>query len=169
VVDRRVFLFFIENVSANGKIFNLMVMRSSVRTIKIVNSFLLLLITACASPPNRHIDTPEPSHWIANNAVSTKITTQWLNEFADARLTDLVHEALAHNYDLKAAALRVNAAREQAKIAGAERLPHINLSPNYHNERDSQNGTKYKMLLECRLCLQVQAELALQHYISTTP
>jgi len=116
-------------------------MRSSVRTIKTVNSILLLLITACASPPNRHVDTPEPSHWIANNAVSTKITTQWLNEFADARLTALVQEALNHNYDLKAAALRVNAAREQAKIAGAERLPHLNLSPNYHNERDSQNGT----------------------------
>ncbi len=102
---------------------------------------LSLLLCGCSAVPNAE-HKPSfaiPPVWQADKTVNHKITTQWLVEFADTQLSNLVNEALAHNYDLKAAATRINAAREQAKIEGAARLPQLDLLPRYHGERDSLN------------------------------
>ncbi len=102
----------------------------------------MLLLTGCNTTPNSAYK-PEfvtPQTWTANHAVSTKITTQWLNEFADSTLTSLVNNALQHNYDLKAAVARVNAAREQAVIDGAPRLPQLAFSPNYQRGASLQTS-----------------------------
>jgi len=102
--------------------------------------FMLLVITSCSTAPKRDIAVSSPNQWTANSAVSSKIATQWLNEFSDNTLTTLVHEALNHNYDLQAAALRINAAHEQAIIDGAPRLPHLEASAGYQHGKNSQNS-----------------------------
>lgn len=45
-----------------------------------------------------------------------------------------MQEALDNNYDLKAAAARVDAAREQARIDGATRWPQLSFAPGYRRD-----------------------------------
>ncbi|MCX6066182.1 MAG: efflux transporter outer membrane subunit, partial [Chloroflexi bacterium] len=47
--------------------------------------------------------------------------------------TAFVHEALNNNYDLKAAAARVAAAREQSRIDGSLRWPQLAVAPSYQS------------------------------------
>ena len=104
---------------------------------------LLLIVSGCSAVPNveHKASFVIPPIWQADKIVNHKIAEQWLTQFADSQLTTLVNDALAHNYDLKAAAVRINAAHEQAIIEGAQRLPQLNALPNYQNQRDSLNGT----------------------------
>lgn len=108
------------------------------------NFFLLLfIVSGCSTVPNveHKASFVVPPVWQADKTVNHKITEQWLTQFADSQLTQVVNEALACNYDLKAAAVRINAAHEQAIIEGAQRLPQLSALPNYQNQRDSLNGT----------------------------
>lgn len=92
-----------------------------------------MLLGACsdiASRDVRAISPASPKQWAANKTLAP-INPHWLNEFADTHLTALVNNALNHNYDLKAAAARVNAAREQAVIDGASRLPQLSAVADY--------------------------------------
>ena len=51
--------------------------------------------------------------------------SSWRDSFNDARLEELIGEALANNHDLDAAAARLAAALAEARIAGADRLPSV--------------------------------------------
>lgn len=53
--------------------------------------------------------------------------TYWTEDFGDANLTALVREAWANNPDLSAGLHRVEMAREEAIMAGADRLPQVGL------------------------------------------
>ena len=69
-----------------------------------------------------------PKSWSIPTSVSTDVnTTYWTEDFGDANLTALVREAWANNPDLSAGSHRVEMAREQAIMAGADRLPQIGL------------------------------------------
>jgi outer membrane protein, multidrug efflux system len=50
---------------------------------------------------------------------------EWVGSFADPALTALVNDALNNNFDLKAAAARVDTAREQTVVAGSGRWPQL--------------------------------------------
>ncbi|MDB4512487.1 TolC family protein, partial [bacterium] len=67
----------------------------------------------------------------------------WLGEFGDARMTKLVNEALAHNFDLKATAARLRAAKEGTIIGRSARLPSLNASTSYR-----RSGTKQTSIAE---------------------
>jgi NodT family efflux transporter outer membrane factor (OMF) lipoprotein len=67
----------------------------------------------------------------ATDKTSGKISTGWLTEFNDPRMTGLVREAIANNRDLKASAERMRIAEQGAIIGGAARLPSINASTAY--------------------------------------
>ncbi|MGZ8158838.1 MAG: TolC family protein [Methylobacter sp.] len=71
--------------------------------------------------------TKSPPQWASANASNNPIATQWLSSFADPALSAVVQDALNNNYDLKAAAARVDSAREQARIDGAARWPQLSL------------------------------------------
>jgi NodT family efflux transporter outer membrane factor (OMF) lipoprotein len=58
-------------------------------------------------------------------------TTDWVGSFADPMLSGLVREALGANTNIGAAASRLEAARQRAKIARADKLPAVNASANY--------------------------------------
>lgn len=72
------------------------------------------------------LDIPLPHAWLAHPIATDGMTVEgWIETFHDANLSALIHEALRRNYDLKAAAARVEAARAQARIEGASRLPQL--------------------------------------------
>lgn len=116
-------------------------------------SCALLLLCGCGDMPSRDataISPTFPAQWTSHHSAATNINPQWLNAFADATLTPLVNDALTHNYDLKAAAARVNAARQQAIIDGADRLPQLALSPNYQrgNLQNTETTGSFNVLFD---------------------
>jgi len=64
-------------------------------------------------------------------------TTDWVGSFSDGTLTVLVAEALEANTNIRAAAERVEAARQRAKIARADKLPSVNATANYSRTETS--------------------------------
>lgn len=102
-----------------------------------------MLLVACQNLPERKPESSgivPPAHWQAAKPRQTDAPPQWLNGFADPMLTALVHTALNQNYDLQAAAARVQAARASATIAGAGRLPQLSFSPAYQHSDDVASG-----------------------------
>ena len=86
------------------------------------------------------IDTPKI--WAAAKTGSNaRISKGWLGEFGDARMTKLVNEALAHNFDLKATAARLRAAKEGTIIGRSARLPSLNASTSYRRSGAKQTPT----------------------------
>jgi NodT family efflux transporter outer membrane factor (OMF) lipoprotein len=63
-----------------------------------------------------------------------------VESFRDFKLSALVHSALAGNYDLRAAAARVEAAREQARLGGAGRWPQLAFTPGYQRTQIRDAG-----------------------------
>ncbi|MFA5921368.1 MAG: efflux transporter outer membrane subunit [Methylococcaceae bacterium] len=95
---------------------------------------LVLIATSCATTPERNPANTHgatPSHWTTASSSTAHIMDEWVNAFADPALTALVNDALNNNFDLKAAAARVDAAREQVGIEGAGRLPQLSFTPGY--------------------------------------
>nr|VFK04401.1 MAG: efflux transporter, outer membrane factor (OMF) lipoprotein, NodT family [Candidatus Kentron sp. H]VFK04594.1 MAG: efflux transporter, outer membrane factor (OMF) lipoprotein, NodT family [Candidatus Kentron sp. H]VFK07642.1 MAG: efflux transporter, outer membrane factor (OMF) lipoprotein, NodT family [Candidatus Kentron sp. H] len=76
--------------------------------------------------PESNIPPPSPTAVDATGAPpADDIATSWIADFDDPALPALVAEALGQNFDLKAAAARVKAARARAEQAGAARLPDV--------------------------------------------
>lgn len=119
------------------------------------------MLPGCQALPERDAKANgiiPPTHWQAGNPPALKqkpgggdarllpqgiekIQNQpWLGTFSDPLLTALVHTALAQNYDLQAAAARMQAARASAGIAGAGRLPQLSLSPLYQHSDNMASG-----------------------------
>lgn len=102
-----------------------------------------LLLVSCKTllerePGNAGIVTPK--RWQAGSHVDHAAVDHWVAAFADPMLSTLVHAALHNNFDLQAAAARVNAARETAVIAGAARLPQVSFAPGYQRSRVRDSG-----------------------------
>ena len=101
----------------------------------------MLFTTSCATAPERDAIgmTKPPLQWTAASVSNNPIATQWLSAFADPGLIALVQDALNHNYDLKAAAARVDAAKEQVRIDGAARWPQLFFVPGYRRAALTNN------------------------------
>lgn len=89
----------------------------------------LLLVSGCVTPPPDQSDKLEvapPVGWTALPP-DADITFRdgWLLDFGDSRLRMLVDEALRQNYNLRAAAARLEAARATATVSGADRWPQV--------------------------------------------
>ncbi len=100
-------------------------------------------ISACGIIPDYRSEPPAilpPTAWSANfDSIVSSEPLPWLEELADPQLNALIEEALLHNYDLKAAAARVLAARAIARIDGAPRFPQ--LSAGVKASRAQRNST----------------------------
>jgi outer membrane protein, multidrug efflux system len=89
---------------------------------------LLIGVSGCKAPPVRHAEDAGaeiPSHWTGANGSSQPTQEQWVESFGDPQLSSLIHSGLADNYDLKAAATRLNAAIAQSQIDGSGLFPQI--------------------------------------------
>jgi multidrug efflux system outer membrane protein len=88
-----------------------------------------VLLTGCALGPDysRPKVASPGSHRFAGGPATAESLSDlpWWKVFRDAPLQALVGEALHNNYDLIAATARVDAARAQARAAGAQLLPAV--------------------------------------------
>jgi NodT family efflux transporter outer membrane factor (OMF) lipoprotein len=66
---------------------------------------------------------------------------KWFELFKDEKLQDLIREALANNYGLRAAVARIDAARANYGIVRSDRFPTIGISADVVNERLSRSGS----------------------------
>jgi len=90
-----------------------------------------LTVAACVSAPARRepdLGVPVPERWDSDLDVEAgSIEGDWWTAFADPELDAIVVEALEHNYDIQAAAARVDAAAAIARISGADLYPTVDL------------------------------------------
>jgi NodT family efflux transporter outer membrane factor (OMF) lipoprotein len=94
----------------------------------ILSMLLLIGASGCKAPPVRHAEDAGaeiPSHWTGANGSSQPTPEQWVESFGDPNLSSLIHSGLADNYDLKAAATRLDAAIAQSRIDGSGLFPQI--------------------------------------------
>ncbi|BDS05659.1 multidrug transporter [Oceaniferula spumae] len=86
------------------------------------------LVSSCmVKPPAKHdpvLGVGVPANWVAGSS-SAKIpsSSAWWTEFGDRQLNALIHESIAHNHDLKAAAGRIQTAAGEARITAAALYP----------------------------------------------
>jgi NodT family efflux transporter outer membrane factor (OMF) lipoprotein len=86
--------------------------------------------------PERNFTVEAPQAWTgAATLPASSNEVDWWAYFADAGLDQAIQRALERNYDLKAAAERVEAAHAQVRIAGAAELPSVDLAINRGRER----------------------------------
>ncbi|WON74767.1 efflux transporter outer membrane subunit [Nitrosospira sp. Is2] len=91
-------------------------------------SIVLVCVGGCWTIPQRHVSdvgAAIPAEWGANREISRPAPQHWVETFDDPNLSALVQSALANNYDLKAAATRLDAAIAQARIDGSGLFPQI--------------------------------------------
>ncbi|MDA0812410.1 MAG: efflux transporter outer membrane subunit [Verrucomicrobia bacterium] len=71
------------------------------------------------------VDQEVPGVWKSSAESVGGVDDNWIASFRDTTLKGLVEEAEQHNFDLKIAAARVEKARSNARIAGADLYPTI--------------------------------------------
>ena len=101
-----------------------------------------LVVGGCAVGPNyQRPQTPVDTHFANAGepgfAETDPIEHYWTS-FADATLTGLVEDALAHNKDLSAAEANLRAARAARRLAGFDQFPTVTLAASYTHNLDSQ-------------------------------
>jgi hypothetical protein len=110
--------------------------------------FLPLIIAACGSmpavdPPRLDMGIPfeswgvEDSTRVAVVADTVLIELSWWESFGDSTLNLLVEEALVSNYDLQAAAARVEQALAEARVTRSQSIPQA--SAGLNAQRAKQN------------------------------
>ena len=91
---------------------------------------LLLAVGCAAGPDYKRPKVALPSSYrfeTGTAAAPSLVDLPWWQMFGDNALRALVEEALRNNYDLLAATARVDAARAQARAAGAQLLPSVTI------------------------------------------
>lgn len=105
--------------------------------------WLLPLLVACTAAPERSPENTvpdKPAQWAVTDAAMSAVADHWIAAFADPQLTHLVNTALADNFDLRAVAARVDAARAQARIEGARRWPQLGFGAGYQRAQVRDAG-----------------------------
>lgn len=86
--------------------------------------------------PKEDLRIRTPSSWSAAfSGNHEKISTSWIADFHDAKLSGSVEEALRNNRSLRAAVAKMREAREESVVARARGLPSLNFIAN-NNDRD---------------------------------
>ena len=105
------------------------------------------MLAACGdfSPPER-LPAPVaelPASYSEGELSAATISLNWWHDFNDPALNRLIDEALIANLDIAEAAGRVEEARAQARLAGADRLPSINASGDSDYSDSPLDGTNF--------------------------
>ncbi len=86
------------------------------------------------------LDVRIPSEWSSLSDSDQPIRHNWVDSFDDPVLSELVETAIAHNFDLKSAAARVEAAIAQARIDGSGLWPQLSFAPGYQHTQVRNAG-----------------------------
>lgn len=110
--------------------------------LSVVHELILsVLLAGCAAiPPASRMNEAEidaPDSWQATREGRAGVDLDWVSRFKDARLQQLVDQAIAHNRDLRAAFARYEQALQQVRIAGAAAMPTADLT--FGGVRQKQN------------------------------
>jgi multidrug efflux system outer membrane protein len=89
---------------------------------------------AVAAPPAFRGDAAQP-------APASLADSKWFEVFKDEQLQNLIRTALEHNYDVREAAARVEAARAALGITRADQYPNVSAGANVTTERFARNGS----------------------------
>lgn len=93
---------------------------------------LFLLASGCATAPLE--DHPAladvPAAWTARGDTGGRPAPAWWTDFGDPVLDDVVASTLQRNYDLRAAAARLDQALADSRIAGADLQPRLQVGLN---------------------------------------
>ena len=127
---------------------------------------LILLLSGCQVFEKKASPAPAeklPQKWSAGNS-SGEDVNNWLKDFDDKTLPDLVKEALKSNFDLQASAARLEEAYAIAGVAGADRLPQLNLDSTAQRRRSGtedirSHSTSYDLFLRFNWELDIWGKL----------
>ena len=100
----------------------------------------LIAVAGCATAPPIEVpqlDVTVPEAWTAAAVPAGQIDVEWWSDFDDPGLSAAVDTALERNYDLQAAAARLEQAAADARIASADLQPSVQTS--YTGSRRKQN------------------------------
>jgi multidrug efflux system outer membrane protein len=104
------------------------------------------LLAGCTVGPNyRRPDVPAPATFRAPTPLppaesASLADLKWWEVFKDEKLQELERTALAHNYDLREAVTRVEAARANLGITRSQQYPNFGASAELSTFRASRNG-----------------------------
>ena len=90
--------------------------------------FTISCVPKLEKPPDLDLDVPQ--NWTSKETTTGGEISRWWTRFNDPRLNKLVEVVLIENYDLKAAAKRLDAAAALARIAGADLYPQVSAGLN---------------------------------------
>lgn len=90
--------------------------------------------------PPHPLSLKAPEEWTGGRSITGVSEARWWNYLGDQGLDGAIGTALEHNYDLRAAAARVEAAQAEARIAGADLRPTIDLNLNRGRQRQNFVG-----------------------------
>ncbi|HEY2234582.1 MAG TPA: TolC family protein, partial [Candidatus Angelobacter sp.] len=100
---------------------------------------LLILVAGCKVGPNYKrpkVDTPSVYRADAQAAQGISIAEEkWNTVFQDPELQQLIHEALAENYDVRIAASRILQAQAVLGITRADQLPTVTAAASATSQR----------------------------------
>lgn len=105
----------------------------------------LVLFAACTVGPSYHrpvVVVPNQFYGATTPAEAASLAdTPWFDLFRDPALRSLIDEALRNGFDVRIAAARVEQARAQYGIAGAERFPAVGYGATYEYGHTSRFAT----------------------------
>ena len=104
---------------------------------------LVFMTAGCARsvpPPQHELSIRAPEAWTGGELDREASAEDWWTYFKDADLDRAVAEALEGNHDLRAAAARIETARQDAVVAGAPLLPDAGLAFNRSQQRQNFIG-----------------------------
>lgn len=90
--------------------------------------------------PPHPLSIKTPDEWTGGKTVTGVSDVRWWNYLGDDGLDGAIVGALERNYDLRVAAARVEAAQAEARIAGADLRPSVNLNLNRGQQRQNFVG-----------------------------
>ena len=99
-----------------------------------------LMASGCGNKfqaPPHPLSIKAPEEWSGDRSITGISDARWWSYLGDDGLDTAIDTALEHNYDLRAAAARVEAALAEARAAGADLRPTIAL--NLARGRQRQN------------------------------
>lgn len=106
-------------------------------------SVLLIGAGGCKTAPLRYAGDAGaeiPTQWTGARVATHPATPHWVDSFGDPNLSGLIHSGLANNYDLKAAATRLDAAIAQARIDGSGLFPQISFITDHQRVQVREAG-----------------------------
>lgn len=103
------------------------------------------VLTGCTVGPKYHrpaVAAPSAFRGDITQPSSTSLAdARWFEVFKDEQLQNLIRTALEHNYDVREAAARVEAARASLGITRADQYPTVAVGANVTTERFARSGS----------------------------